>query len=376
MKRRWLVLLAVALAPSSAASGAIARSTADQPDDSGLPQIHLMYVVPSDGVDRGFDVNGTIVDSTASWEGWLAGQTGGRSLRLDTYLGQPDVTFARLPQSDSQIASNGPSVRDEVQRELHALGFDAPNKVYAVFYDGSSTFSCGGGAWPPALPGNVAALYLRGVSSGIPCPDVYAGPGQPPGYRDFSMIHEIMHTLGFVPTCAPHHTLAGHVSDDPSDLMYAGSAPWQPSILDVNHDDYYGANVPGCLDFAQSPYLTSSHGVWVVVNGPGTVTSTPAGIACPGSCAATFDGPVALTATPAAGAAFDGWSGACTGTGACTVTGDATVIASFSALATLTVTVEGKGSVAGGGIACPPTCTAALRAGTSVTLEATPAAGY
>ena len=111
VKRRWLVLLAVALAPSSAASGAIARSTADQPDDSGLPQIHLMYVVPSDGVDRGFDVNGTIVDSTASWEGWLAGQTGGRSVRLDTYLGQPDVTFARLPQNDSQIASNGPRMR-------------------------------------------------------------------------------------------------------------------------------------------------------------------------------------------------------------------------------------------------------------------------
>ena len=190
------------------------------------------------------------------------------------------------------------------------------------------------------------------------------------------MIHEIMHTLGFVPTCAPHHTLAGHVSDDPRDLMYAGSAPWQPSILDVNHDDYYGANVPGCLNFAQSPYLTSSHGVSVVVNGPGTVTSSPAGIACPVSCAATFDGPVTLTATPAAGAAFDGWSGACTGTGACTVTGDATVTALFSAFATLTVTVEGKGSVAGGGIACPPTCTAALRAGTSVTLEATPATGY
>jgi len=43
------------------------------------------------------------------------------------------------------------------------------------------------------------------------------------------MLHEILHTLGVVATCAPNHTLSGHVSDDPRDLMYAGPLPWQPS---------------------------------------------------------------------------------------------------------------------------------------------------
>ena len=33
------------------------------------------------------------------------------------------------------------------------------------------------------------------------------------------MIHEIFHTIGIVPTYAPHHTLAGHVSDSSNDLM-------------------------------------------------------------------------------------------------------------------------------------------------------------
>ena len=31
---------------------ALQRATSDRPDDTSLPQIHLMYVLPSDGADR------------------------------------------------------------------------------------------------------------------------------------------------------------------------------------------------------------------------------------------------------------------------------------------------------------------------------------
>jgi PKD repeat protein len=70
----------------------------------------------------------------------------------------------------------------------------------------------------------------------------------------------------------------------------------------------------------------------------GNVTSTPAGINCTGSCTANFlDGAtVSLTASPAAGRAFAGWTGDCSGQGAtCVVTMNAarTVAATFTATA-------------------------------------------
>ena len=66
----------------------------------------------------------------------------------------------------------------------------------------------------------------------------------------------------------------------------------------------------------------------ITTNGSGVVRSQPAGIECgSGSTACStnyYSGAVLkLTASPAAGQVFAGWSGACTGTGSCVVTMDA-----------------------------------------------------
>ena len=71
----------------------------------------------------------------------------------------------------------------------------------------------------------------------------------------------------------------------------------------------------------------------VVVVGGGRVTSTPAGISCPGKCAATFaaGSRVLLTPTPESGSRFLRWGGDCTGARACRVrvSGLAAVAAQF-----------------------------------------------
>ncbi len=115
--------------------------------------------------------------------------------------------------------------------------------------------------------------------------------------------------------------------------------------------------------------------------GKGAVVSSPAGIDCPTSCAVSLptDSSVMLTATPAAGSLFVGWTGSCTGTGPCTVTMDTarSVTAMFAPAVTLGVVRSGPGSgtVTGPTIACGSSCAATFAAGTSVTLTATAAAG-
>jgi hypothetical protein len=63
-------------------------------------------------------------------------------------------------------------------------------------------------------------------------------------------------------------------------------------------------------------FQRSDHPLTVQVGGQGTVTSAPAGIACPGDCEESFpDGTaVTLTATPAAGSSLATWAGNCSGT--------------------------------------------------------------
>jgi hypothetical protein len=70
--------------------------------------------------------------------------------------------------------------------------------------------------------------------------------------------------------------------------------------------------------------------------GSGTVTSSPSGINCGATCAASFDTgtQIALTAAPASDSTFTGWSGGgCSGNDSCALTLDAatTVTASFVA---------------------------------------------
>jgi hypothetical protein len=238
------------------------RSLTDQPDDIDGAQVHVVYALPSDGVDRFLDVDGTLAESIGSFQAWLSDQTGGRSLRLDTNGGALDVTFFQLSWTDAELREQDPFIRDRIEEDLEAAGFTDPDKLYAVYYDGSSGFSCGGGAWPPTLAGEVAAMYLLGEPPGAPpcSSNVFRFANEYPGYLEFGMLHEIMHTLGFVPECAPNHHRDGHVTGPANDLMYAGDDPWDLAnvVLDEDRDDYFGHANAGCLDFEDSPFLTGS----------------------------------------------------------------------------------------------------------------------
>jgi hypothetical protein len=79
---------------------------------------------------------------------------------------------------------------------------------------------------------------------------------------------------------------------------------------------------------------TSAHTLTVSLAGAGSGSVAGSGISCPGKCSQTYPSGsrVSVTATPAAGSTFSGWSGACTGAGTCNVTmsADQSVSANFS----------------------------------------------
>ena len=90
--------------------------------------------------------------------------------------------------------------------------------------------------------------------------------------------------------------------------------------------------------------------------GSGTVTSSPAGINCGSTCSANFPGgsTVTLSAAPAQGSAFAGWSGGCTSTTTtCSVTaggGQGVAIATFnSTAASVSLAVDPTTAVPQGG---------------------------
>lgn len=128
----------------------------------------------------------------------------------------------------------------------------------------------------------------------------------------------------------------------------------------------------------------ASHSLTITMPAGHTVTVTTPSInrTCNASCVIPIaDGIIAtLTATPAGGSTFTGWSGACSGTGVCMVTMDPnqSVTASFgipSSVLSLSKTGTGNGTVSSNpaGINCGGACSNTFTNNTVVTLTQNPA---
>jgi hypothetical protein len=117
--------------------------------------------------------------------------------------------------------------------------------------------------------------------------------------------------------------------------------------------------------------------------GSGTVTSNPAGINCGADCSESYASGtvVALTATPAGGSTFGGWSGdADCSDGTVTMSATRSCTATFNTLSyalSVSKTGTGSGTVTSNpaGINCGADCSESYASGTVVALTATPAGG-
>ena len=241
------------------------RFTLDQPDEVFGDQVHVMYVLPSDGLDRGLDFDSTIIASIQLARDWVIAQTANRhSVRFDTYRGSLDLTFVRLGRLDSEYVSMGVRIREALEADLAGRGFNEPSKIYAVFYGGGSAragvqIACG----QAGRPGRMSFAYVECLLERSDLQSLIPLHGLPK-ILGMIMIHEIFHAFGAVPDCAPHH-VAAHVAEDPRDVMVASGSgqlstfrdPGFLPLLDAGRDDYYAHGINGCPDLANSSFFAA-----------------------------------------------------------------------------------------------------------------------
>jgi hypothetical protein len=150
------------------------------------------------------------------------------------------------------------------------------------------------------------------------------------------LTHELGHTLGLGHAdtdASPHDVCRGDES-----LAQMRSSVQHRTTLGTDDSDavrwLYGDGANSCSASDRTLSVAKTGG------GAGTVTSSPSGIDCGGTCSATFADAttVTLVATPAAGSKFSGWSGAADcADGTVQLTSDLSCTATFDRLPDLTV---------------------------------------
>jgi hypothetical protein len=234
------------------------RVTDDRPDDFNGYQIHVNYVLPSDGIDEELDTNGLIETSVASFTRWFKAQAAGRSLRLDTCDGKLDVRFLRLSDTASSLKTKGVGILQHIERALKHRDPINPRKIEAVYYGAEMEDICATSPTPPSYPGHVVMIFPKGtLTSPMPTPcaqsQVGASAAQP-GHIDMLMLWAVVHALGVAAPCAPHYRDGGLVTDSAADLLSA-AAPSASSVLDAGRDDYLDHHIRDCLDLGKSVFI-------------------------------------------------------------------------------------------------------------------------
>jgi putative cell wall-binding protein len=152
------------------------------------------------------------------------------------------------------------------------------------------------------------AVVQEAIALGLPDNIVYTADGSRP--IDGALLGAAVGRLGGLMLLTPG------ASTDAAETALSTA----PLSLDASTDRIVGAIGTGGTDPTLPPPV--QHSLIVSLAGTGSGTVSGSGINCPGTCTytAVSGTSVALTATPAAGSTFGGWSGACGGKTTCTGT--------------------------------------------------------
>jgi hypothetical protein len=324
---------------------------------------------------------GEYIDSSANREGMLLTETGG----------------SWSPASEVVLPANSAATKQQAliqspwcpsKGECSAVGsyIDSSGNTESLLLTETA------GTWSPAseavLPVNAAAN--QGVLAdfdSLSCPSA-GNCGAVGQYLDGSNNQEGMLLTEASGTWSPASEAVLPANAATTKQQVLIGQPSCPSAGSCSTDGRYTDDSSGggsAIFFLGGSAPTVKVDVSTTGTGAGTVSSAPAGIDCGSTCSTSLEAgdSLTLTATPAPGSRFSGWSGGgCTGAGSCQVdTGisEQTVTATFTTVVTLAVSKNGTGSGTvssiPAGIDCGPTCSATFDAGSSPTLVAAASTG-
>jgi putative cell wall-binding protein len=152
------------------------------------------------------------------------------------------------------------------------------------------------------------AVVAEALTLGLPGNSVYVADGGRP--MDGALLGASVARLGGLMLLTPS------ASTDAAETALGAMVP----SLDAGTDQIVAAVGTGGTDPTLPPPV--QHSLTVSLSGAGSGTVTGSGIKCPGVCSLSYTSGtgVSLTATPAAGSTFGGWSGNCGGKSTCTRT--------------------------------------------------------
>ena len=217
-----------------------ARLTADQVDEQAGFQIHAVYVVPSDGVDRGRDTSGQISTWLEQGSRWL-NREAKDSWQIDTFNGAPDITYFHSKYPTNILSNSDNHLTQVLLKEMgtQLLPVDANRKTYLFFIEVPvfTTASKDSDYKNGTLCGlsQVGTIPVKGaiIATGSPRATACSGRADIMDWQAAVATHETIHTFGV------HHVSTPH------DLMRKVPDNGETLLFDPTHKQYFGGNLAG-----------------------------------------------------------------------------------------------------------------------------------
>lgn len=218
------------------------RVTADLPDSTSGFQVKAIYVVPSDGTDNSYDINGYLAGVLDEGNRYLGSQIG-LTVPIDRSTAGYDIQYLKSKFSTEYLrthaSASSKSLTDSylLLNEIKAMenpGDSRKDYIFFIDVPGFDNAYCG----MADKPGIAAVVALQNISASNLC----SGKSTAFSYNSVvkTWVHELFHNFG-----------VSHTPDDPCDLM-AGS-PETPGTcasgikftIDKERTRYVGASTQG-----------------------------------------------------------------------------------------------------------------------------------